>query len=360
MDGIFVTDAELTIQARNIVEDVLYNIVDDIVRDVHREEKMLRMQSAAAIVEQQALEQVHAMGPPSVKGAPPAEPNIKCSTEAATFDNGRIFLKGNPLQTTPEIICPHCKLPRLHHPITGKRMQTPDLTKQYCMLYPWVSKDHHDIYGNPFPTDMGGKTKKERELLRQQQRAEKDNTPGSQDTNTPTDTIKLNTGGKPASYIPWHTCPNCKRSLLITRFAQHLEKCLGLAGRQSSRAAAALISKQNGTPLSGSRVGTPTPGSQGANGSSKHHHHDDDDDETPKKKKKSSYVKKADREKLLAAKRPPKRETPEDNGKRSREGDADGRGERERKKIKLGREESDDAASNIVVENGNAASPQDD
>ena len=139
--------------------------------------------------------------------------------------------------------------------------------------------------------------------------------------------FKLNTGGKPASYIPWHTCPNCKRSLLITRFAQHLEKCLGISGRQSSRNAMAKLTGQNGgtgsglgnTPL-GSRMGTPAPGeSSSANNpktSSKTKgispvkrlkgEKDDDadaddmDNDTPerrKMKKKSSYVKKADRDK---------------------------------------------------------------
>jgi ribonuclease P/MRP protein subunit POP1 len=157
----------------------------------------------------------------------------------------------------------------------GKGMQHPDLTKEYCMLYPWVQRQGHDVYGNPFPTDMA-KSKKERELIKQQQKnQEKESvgTPGSQDTDMAggdSKEIKLNTGGKPASYIPWHTCPNCKRSLLITRFAQHLEKCLGISGRQSSRNAMAKLTGQNGsgsgmgnTPL-GSRMGTPVPDSSGA------------------------------------------------------------------------------------------------
>jgi ribonuclease P/MRP protein subunit POP1 len=252
-------------------------------------------------------------------------------TSAAKYENGRVFLKGNPLKTTPEIICPHCKLPRLMHPIMGKGMQNPDLTKEYCMLYPFVQRAGHDVYGNPFPTDMA-KSKKERELIKQQQKnAEKESvgTPGSQDTDMAagdTKEIKLNTGGKPASYIPWHTCPNCKRSLLITRFAQHLEKCLGISGRQSSRNAMAKLSGHNGggtgsglgnTPL-GSRMGTPAPDASTSSSNPKTSsktkgispvkrlkaENDDADaddlEDTPerrKMKKKSSYVKKADREK---------------------------------------------------------------
>lgn len=319
-------------------------------------------------------------------------------TPAAKYENGRVFLKGNPLKTTPEIICPHCKLPRLMHPIMGKGMQHPDLTKEYCMLYPWVQRSGHDVYGNPFPTDMA-KSKKERELIKQQQKnQEKESvgTPGSQDTDMAggdAKEIKLNTGGKPASYIPWHTCPNCKRSLLITRFAQHLEKCLGISGRQSSRNAMAKLVGQNGsgsgignTPL-GSRMGTPVPGSQegsavrSKNGKGispvKKFAQDDDADEladdTPERKKikkKSSYIKKADREKggsgslkvKLKTGRPDVGDrraselSERSDGKRDREGDdADG-DERKKKKIKLSMgSKGDNNRTSASAEPGTAA-----
>jgi len=35
-------------------------------------------------------------------------------------------------------------------------------------------------------------------------------------------------GGEPKYPIP---CPNCKRELAVSRFCQHLEKCMGLGGR---------------------------------------------------------------------------------------------------------------------------------
>ncbi|CAN9154306.1 unnamed protein product [Alternaria alternata] len=312
----------------NILDDLLSNIVFTTALSCHRSEKLLRMQSAATQAESIALANLE---PQSQKQNTTGATSIPVAeTSAAKYDNGRVFLKGNPLKTTPEIICPHCKLPRLMHPIMGKGMQNPDLTKEYCMLYPFVQRSGHDVYGNPFPTDMA-KSKKERELIKQQQKnAEKESvgTPGSQDTDMAggdTKEIKLNTGGKPASYIPWHTCPNCKRSLLITRFAQHLEKCLGISGRQSSRNAMAKLTGQNGgtgsglgnTPL-GSRMGTPAPGeSSSANpktssktkgispvkrlkGENDDADADDMDNDTPerrKMKKKSSYVKKADRDK---------------------------------------------------------------
>ena len=110
---------------------------------------------------------------------------------------------------------------------------------------------------------------------------EKDNTPGSQDTTTEDGVNgagaggeaqwkRLMAGGKPASYVPWHTCPNCKRSLLITKFAQHLEKCLGIGGRAARNVAAVRLSAGvNGSAagsVQGSRVGTPQPGIGNGNG----------------------------------------------------------------------------------------------
>lgn len=386
-------------QTKDILEDLLSNIVFSTALSCHRSEKLLRMQSAATQAESIALANLE---PQSQKQNTSGSTIPTAETAAAKYENGRVFLKGNPLKTTPEIICPHCKLPRLMHPIMGKGMQNPDLTKEYCMLYPWVQRSGHDVYGNPFPTDMA-KSKKERELIKQQQKnAEKESvgTPGSQDTDMAggdTKEIKLNTGGKPASYIPWHTCPNCKRSLLITRFAQHLEKCLGISGRQSSRNAMAKISGQNGsgsgmgnTPL-GSRMGTPAPGSQdatsvpmakskskGISPIKKLQPTDDADadelaldNDTPERKKfkkKSSYVKKADRDKpstmsgslkvkLKTSSKPDLERRQSEmsersDGKRDRDGDDIGDSAPQKKKIKLnlskgenGRRESTEPAS---------------
>ncbi|KAJ4369098.1 Ribonucleases P/MRP protein subunit pop1 [Neocucurbitaria cava] len=370
--------AELT---KDILDNLLSNIVFGTALSCHRSEKLLRMQSAATQAESIALANLE---PQPQKQNTNGSTIPIAETSAAKYENGRVFLKGNPLKTTPEIICPHCKLPRLMHPIMGKGMQNPDLTKEYCMLYPWVQRSGHDVYGNPFPTDMA-KSKKERELIKQQQKnAEKESvgTPGSQDTDMAggdTKEIKLNTGGKPASYIPWHTCPNCKRSLLITRFAQHLEKCLGISGRQSSRNAMAKLASQNGTgsglgntPL-GSRMGTPAPGSQdatsvpmakskskGISPVKRLNAADDADadelgDDTPERKKikkKSSYIKKADRDKTgssggtlkvkLKTSGKPELErrqsemSERSDGKRDREGDdGGGDGAPQKKKIKL-------------------------
>ncbi|ORZ03093.1 hypothetical protein BCR43DRAFT_559870 [Syncephalastrum racemosum] len=37
--------------------------------------------------------------------------------------------------------------------------------------------------------------------------------------------------------LPSYECVNCRKTIAATRYAPHLEKCLGLAGRQSSRVA---------------------------------------------------------------------------------------------------------------------------
>lgn len=37
--------------------------------------------------------------------------------------------------------------------------------------------------------------------------------------------------------LPSYECVNCQKAIASTRYAPHLEKCLGLAGRQSSRVA---------------------------------------------------------------------------------------------------------------------------
>jgi ribonuclease P/MRP protein subunit POP1 len=351
------------------------------------------MQSAATQAESLALANLEPVSQKQNPNGAASSSIPAADTPAAKYENGTVFLKGNPLKTTPEILCPHCKLPRLMHPIMGKGMQNPDLTKEYCMLYPWVQRSGHDVYGNPFPTDMA-KSKKERELIKQQQKnQEKESvgTPGSQDTDMAggdAKEIKLNTGGKPASYIPWHTCPNCKRSLLITRFAQHLEKCLGISGRQSSRNAMAKLVSHNGTgsgmgntPL-GSRMGTPVPGSQdsgapirpskngkGISPTKRIAQQDDEDelgaDDTPERKKikkKSGYVKKADRDgksgsgslkvKLKTGRPDMERRASEvserSEGKRDREDDDDG--ERRKKKIKLSMGKSENGRGSASVE----------
>ncbi|KAI9711021.1 MAG: hypothetical protein M1820_002459 [Bogoriella megaspora] len=352
--------------ASDVVSNCLYNIIHDLVLDVHRSEKLLRMQSAATLAEQAAVAQAAdaITSTPNNKNNAPSQPlAVKLDTPGAIYDNGKVYLRGNPFKTTPEIICPACHLPRLLYPTVGRNSRPPDPTKQYCTRHPFVQKPGHDIHGQPFSTEADNKPpskKKDKDLLKstlsqQQSRSEKDGTP----TSSQGDDQEGNTAGadgsgkltgpgsrsalapKPANYIPWQTCPTCKRSLLITRFAQHMEKCLGIGGRQSSRAAMAKMSGKGegssaaGTPM-GSRGGTPVPNSKDGG----------EDEDTPPKK---SKPKKKDKEGKAAgstkekpkkdggkAKDAAKRLPKPENGKREREKDDTGdMAETPRKKLKI-------------------------
>lgn len=365
------------IQLTQILDDCLYNIIHDTITSTHTTEKKLRMQSAAIQCETLAHS---VLGQPStpVSAVPTtsAKPSLlptvvppqgQVSTDAATWNDGRMTLKGNPLKLQKENFCPSCKLPRLMFPLTGLGAKVPDDTsRQFCTLHPFIQKPGYDIYGNPFPVDAG-KSKKEREALRKLERQEKDNTPGSADTgmadadSTTGDSSirKLMAGGKGATYVPWHTCPSCKRSLLITKFAQHLEKCMGIGGRTSRNAAVARLSSFNGNgSQQGSRNGTPAP-SQGSN-SKRDAEQDSDKEEGPLKKKvKKDKKDKKDKEpkvmlkfkassKVDASKRPPKsngdmgRDKLQTDREGSQKRDRDGSAAEEmpKKKMKLGTESS--------------------
>ena len=267
---------------------------------------------ASAVVLAEAEAQKAAGVPSTPTQVTPSKPNVPLlqtapqvtvETPSARYENGRVYLKENPLKKLDKNYCPHCKLPRLKFPLIGANAKAPDNPDgTYCTLHPYIQKSGLDIYGNRFPIDQSGKTKKERELIKKQERLEKDNTPGSADTNEDgaggsgeASVKRLLAGGKPASYVPWHTCPSCKRSLLITKFAQHLEKCLGIGGRAARNVAAVRLSAGvNGSAsasLQGSRVGTPQPSSQ-ANGKRDNVDDDDADDGPPKKKPKVDKKKK--------------------------------------------------------------------
>ncbi|GAB7334291.1 hypothetical protein MBLNU13_g06323t1 [Cladosporium sp. NU13] len=198
--------------------------------------------------------------------------------------------------------CDSCNLPRLLDPPLAPKVRgaaaDPPASTTYCERKPWSRRAGHDIYDNPFPrSDVTGRppTKKEREAAKHSKKD--DATPASEDatqngTAPPSpdkggggdDNKPLEKGEKKASkideklkkgeYVPWHTCPSCKRSLLITRFAKHLEQCMGLSGRAASRNAMARMNGSGSTP-GGSRGGTPNPSQEGKDGQ---RDEDDDDD----------------------------------------------------------------------------------
>jgi len=271
------------------------------------------MQSAAIIAEKAAAEAAAATTVNDNKSAAdtsfssPSTIGTVITTPGAIVKDGEVFLRGNPLQTTPEILCPNCKLPRLLHPITGNGSQPiPDPTKEYCAERPFISKPGHDIHGNLFPTDKGvTKTPKPRKNGNGKASETKPTPPSSSDTLTAsppdadTDKVPIPPEQEKAQVapntFPTAKCPNCPRSLIVTRIAQHLDKCLGLSSRQNSRTATRRMTE---TPRE-SRVGTPS-----ATGITKRKYaeEDTDEDDLPKKKKKRVVKKKAGTKPAAAAK----------------------------------------------------------
>ncbi|KAL4997050.1 hypothetical protein BDV10DRAFT_170577 [Aspergillus recurvatus] len=267
----------------DILNDTFYNIIHDIVAKVHREEKVARMRSAVVVARQKAEEEVARRREEA--GAKPAGPvrtgdqeseefkGIRIETGAAIFEDGKVYLKGNPLHTTKEIICPDCRLPRLLYPVTGLGARPPpDPYREYCQRQPMISKPGHDVHGNPFATDKLNPKKKKQ--------TNTSNTPASSPPTTPDSSFKQAAPEKVS--FPTVKCPNCPRYFVVTRVAQHLDRCLGLSGRQVSR---------NKTPQdNGSNTPTSAP--------SKRPLDDDTPSALPKKKKLNAPKK-------LSGKKPP-------------------------------------------------------
>ncbi|PWY83514.1 hypothetical protein BO70DRAFT_395946 [Aspergillus heteromorphus CBS 117.55] len=220
----------------DILNDTFYNIIHDIVAKVHRDEKVARMRSAVVAARQKADEEATRRREESGKPAVAFKPgdldleelkDIHVETEAAVFEEGKVYLKGNPLQTTKEVICPDCRLPRLLYPSTGVGARPPpDPYREYCQKQPMISKPGHDVHGNPFATDKLNPKKKKQ--------TNTSNTPASSPPTTPDSSFNKQAAPEKVSF-PTVKCPNCPRYFVVTRVAQHLDRCLGLSGRQTNR-----------------------------------------------------------------------------------------------------------------------------
>jgi hypothetical protein len=293
-------------QAHAVVDDILYNIIHDIVLQAHREEKIARATSAAIVVEQKAAQtDPNNHDDSTVSAGNNIQPHV-VETDAATFNSGEVYLKGNPLKSVSEIRCSKCGLPRLLHPTDGNGARKPEPGVEYCKRRPFIDKPHHDVYGQTFVPEGPGRGKKKKDMvdpLKQQ----KDATPnGSQDspgTSPPP-------GEGPAKPIPFpHAkCINCNTFLPIKRMNNHMNKCIGGNGRESSRNALNKIQNgngnggQNGFTPPGSRNSTPAPSSKNRNSPSKRSADDAfGSDDSPEKKQKKP-LKKTPANKLKAPK----------------------------------------------------------
>ncbi|KAI0475954.1 hypothetical protein GGR56DRAFT_444923 [Xylariaceae sp. FL0804] len=254
--------------AHAVLDDLLYNIVHDLLIKVHRDEKIARASTAAIRVEKLASDA-------SDSSSPDARPDVKVETDAAVYDEGKVLLKGNPLATTKDIVCPKCHLPRLLYPTDGKGSRKPDPSVIYCKKYPYIDKPGYDIYGQTWVAQGPGRGKKKKDMEKKLESLSDSPTPTAEGAGA---------GGGAASRppnmlsFPSATCSKCKRCILVTRLNNHMGSCIGNSGRNASRAAAQKISNgnnsnnhssnnngdgtppssQRGTPLSGSRASSPT------------------------------------------------------------------------------------------------------
>jgi hypothetical protein len=261
----------------------LYNIVHDLLIKVHRDEKTARANTAAIKVEKLAMN--------TIDGATAdLKPDVEIETDAAIYKDGKVTLKGNPLKTTKEILCPRCHLPRLLHPTDGKGARKPDPGVIYCKRHPYIDKPGYDIYGQTWVAPGPGRGKKKKDM-------EKKLDPN--DPSSPVPGTEGSAKDRPPNVLsfPSATCSKCKRCILVTRLNNHMGSCIGNSGRNASRAAAQKISngsnagsQNNDNTPPGSQKGTPLPGSRAASprkrdGDEFDEDADESDPTNPKKKK---------------------------------------------------------------------------
>ena len=269
-----------------MLDDLLYNIVHDLLIKVHRDEKIARANTAAIRVEKLASDT-------SDSSNPDVRPDVKVETDAAVYDEGKVFLRGNPLITTKDIVCPRCHLPRLLYPTDGKGARKPDPSIIYCKKHPYIDKPGYDIYGQTWVAQGPGRGKKKKDMEKKPETPQDSPTPNAE--GGPTSTTAGGAASRPPNMLsfPSATCSKCKRCILVTRLNNHMGSCIGNSGRNASRAAAQKISNGNangdGTPPS-SQKGTPMPGSRAGSprkrdGDEMNEDDDDSENEAPKKKK---------------------------------------------------------------------------
>ncbi|SPO03755.1 uncharacterized protein DNG_06438 [Cephalotrichum gorgonifer] len=252
-----------------VLDDILYNIIQDILSKTHMEEKLARAATASIRVEKLASD--------AADGAPDSKPDVRIETDAAIYEDGKVMLKGNPLKTTKDVLCPRCHLPRLLYPTDGKGARKPDPGGIYCKKHPYIDKPGYDIYGQTWVPQGPGRGKKKKD------QEKKSDDPGGPDQR-PTNVLSF----------PSATCIKCKRCILVTRLNNHMGGCIGNSGRSASRAAAQKISNgsnggnsQDATPPP-SQKGTPRPGSRASSPRKRDADQVEDDDSSdnaPKKKK---------------------------------------------------------------------------
>ncbi|RKF61941.1 putative transcriptional activator [Erysiphe neolycopersici] len=270
-----------------ITNDILYGILFDLILETHREAKIERAASVAAIVKQKALDEHPNLADEISAGLQHSK--VETRTSGALYKDGLLYLTENPLKSTTQIICPKCGLPRLLHPTTGRGARTPDPGVEYCKKRPFIDKDYYDVHGQTFVPKGPGRGRRKEDMIdpvMQQLKASLPN--GSQDSDT---SAQIPTQLKE----PHAKCINCGSFQAASRMNKHMSKCIGGLSRESARNAKSKIfngnetSSQNGYTPPGSRNSTPTLGvgyMKNSPGKRSAEEELDESDEAPKRKKK--------------------------------------------------------------------------
>lgn len=226
-------------------------------QEAHRTEKLLRTQQVQLVAAAEAKV--------TSSGLSQQDTNKRLSEPKPIVQNP------NPMMILPkEIICSKCKLPRHSLETLAHSTGAKEDKKKYCSKLPYQTRPLHDIYGNPSPTvSVSAKEKKAKAAaLQAAQAAAEGITNGEaaiEDTlscgeGTATIAISIPNGRKTDAVV-YFKCTNCStEKIAAARFAAHLEKCLGLAGRKSSRAAMAKMSGGGSGSGVGSGAGSPAMG----------------------------------------------------------------------------------------------------
>ncbi|KAL6694773.1 hypothetical protein J3F84DRAFT_53980 [Trichoderma pleuroticola] len=254
--------------AHSVLDDMLYNIVSDLLMKTHREEKTARATTAAIRVEKLASDA-------SESSTPDSAPDVRIETDAAIYEDGKVLLKGNPLKTTADILCPRCHLPRLLYPTDGKGARKPDPTIVYCKKHPFIEKAGCDIYGQSWVGPGPGRGKKKKDMDK------KDGSDAPEQR--PPNVLSF----------PSATCSKCKRCILVTRLNNHMGSCIGNSGRNASRAAAQRMNgsgSQNEPTPPPSQKATPTPTSRAQSPRKRDVSDSSSSSETSHKKKKIKHI----------------------------------------------------------------------
>ncbi|KAK5944743.1 hypothetical protein PMZ80_001943 [Knufia obscura] len=272
----------------HIFESVIEGIVHDLVLEVHREEKIARMQTAVLDLNIRAEK----LGKNVNAGADDGPESEAVETKAAVAQAGAVQLRGNPLKQVKHTRCPNCRLPRLWYPRVGFNSRPPpDPTAQYCKTEPMIIIDKHDVHGQ---RKKGVKVKGQPKGKGKGNKL-RESSPASSigDPSTPQSAIPDSFEFKEIDY-PAAKCPNRNSHLgdhwkAVNLFATHLNgSCWLKRDRAALREANAKLS---GTPKD-SRANSPKPT---ATNGTKRKADEKDSEPAPKKKQKMSETKKLDK-----------------------------------------------------------------